>query len=72
MLRSDQMDLPPVIRRGDVVQVVAESDTLRITTQAVAQDSGGVGEMIRVMNARSRQNIHAEVVNGQTVRVTFQ
>ncbi|MBR9982788.1 MAG: flagellar basal body P-ring formation protein FlgA [Desulfatitalea sp.] len=72
VLRSDQMDLPPVIRRGDVVQVVAESDTLRITTQAVAQDSGGVGEMIRVMNARSRQNIHAEVVNGQTVRVMLQ
>lgn len=71
VLRNDQVDLPPIIRRGDVVQVLAESETLRVTTQAVAQENGGLGETIRVMNMRSRKNIHAQVVDAQTVRVEF-
>lgn len=71
VLRSDHIHQPPVIRRGDVVQVVVESERLRITTQAVAQENGGVGETIRLLNARSRKDIHARVVDGQTVEIAY-
>jgi flagellar basal body P-ring formation protein FlgA len=71
VLRSDQVVLPPVVRRGDVVQLLAESAMLRITTQAIAQENGGVGETIRVINVRSKKNVHAQVVDAQTVRVEF-
>lgn len=71
VLRSDQVVLPPVVRRGDVVQLLAESAMLRITTQAIAQENGGVGETIRVVNVRSKKNVHAQVVDAQTVRVEF-
>jgi flagella basal body P-ring formation protein FlgA len=71
VLRVDQVDLPPVVRKGDVVQVLAESAQLRITTQAVAQENGGVGQKIQVMNVASKKNVHARVIDAQTVKVDF-
>ena len=71
ILRVDQVDLPPVVRKGDVVQVLAESAQLKITTQAVAQENGGLGERIQVMNVASKKNVHARIIDRQTVRVDF-
>lgn len=71
VLRADQIYSPPVIRKGDTVQVLAESNHLKITTQAIAQEDGGTGDNIRVMNIASRKKIHARVIDSQTVRVDF-
>ncbi|MBI5063028.1 MAG: flagellar basal body P-ring formation protein FlgA, partial [Desulfatitalea sp.] len=71
ILRVDQVDLPPIVRKGDVVQVLAESAQLKITTQAVAQENGGVGQKIQVMNVASKKNVHARIVDAQTVKVDF-
>ncbi len=71
VLRSDQIDLPPLVRKGDVVQVLAESPALRITTQGVAQENGAMGEYIEVLNTGSKKRIHAQVVDAKMVRVTF-
>lgn len=71
VLRSDQIESPPVVRRGDVVQMVAESDVLKVAVKGMAKENGAVGERIRVMNLRSRKIIHAEVLDEQTVQVEF-
>lgn len=71
VLRSDQVELPPIVRKGDVVQVLAESARLKITTQAVAQENGAIGQKIQVMNVGSKKNVHAQVIDAQTVRVEF-
>lgn len=71
VLRSDQVEIPPAIRKGDVVQVLAETKVLKITTMAVAQENGGVGESIRMMNVRSKRKFHATVIDAQTVKVEF-
>jgi flagellar basal body P-ring formation protein FlgA len=71
VLRSDQVELPPAVRRGDVVQVLAESARLKITTQGIAQENGGIGDYIRVLNSASKKSIHARVVDSQTVQVDF-
>ncbi len=71
VLRTDQVDLPPVIRKGDVVQMLAESSQLKITTQAVAQENGGLGQTIQVINLASRKNVHARIIDAQTVKVEF-
>ncbi|MBT8340791.1 MAG: flagellar basal body P-ring formation protein FlgA [Desulfatitalea sp.] len=71
VLRTDQVEMPPLIRRGDVVQVVAESKVLRVTTRAVAQENGGRGEVVRMLNPRSKRKFHATVVDEQTVQVAF-
>ncbi|MFZ1984881.1 MAG: flagellar basal body P-ring formation chaperone FlgA [Desulfatitalea sp.] len=71
VLRIDQVELPPIVRKGDVVQVLAESARLKITTQAVAQENGAIGQKIQVMNVGSKKNIHAQVIDAQTVRIDF-
>jgi len=71
VLRTDQVDLPPIVRKGDVVQVLAESAQLKITTQAVAQENGGVGEKIQVINVASKKKVHARILDAQTVKVDF-
>ncbi len=71
ILRSDQVHEPLMVRKGDVVQVFAESKVLRITTQAMAKEDGVFGDNIQVMNIRSRKNFFARVVDAQTVKIEF-
>ena len=71
ILRNDQIELPPIIKRGDVIQVVAESRHMKISLQALAKENGAKGELIRVQNIRSKKTIYAQVVDGQTVQVDF-
>jgi flagella basal body P-ring formation protein FlgA len=65
------VEVPPLIRRGDVVRIIAESNTFRISTKGEAKEDGGKGERIRLVNLRSKKNIYAEVVDPGTVRVQF-
>ena len=71
ILRNDQVESPPVVRKGDIVQVLAESNTLKVTTQGMAQENGARGERIRVVNLRSKKTVYAQIVDRQTVRVKF-
>jgi flagella basal body P-ring formation protein FlgA len=71
ILRGDQLELPPVVKRGDVVQVVAESKRMKISVKARAKESGAEGKTIRVQNLRSKKTIYAQVVDSQTVQVDF-
>lgn len=71
VLRSDQIEMPPMVKRGDRVQAIAVSPSLRISVQAVVKEDGGKGETIRVLNLRSKKIIYAQVVDAQTVSVEF-
>jgi flagella basal body P-ring formation protein FlgA len=71
ILRSDQLELPPVVKRGDMVQVVAESKHMKVSVKARAKESGAIGKVIRVQNLRSKKTIYAQVVDSQTVQVEF-
>lgn len=71
VLRSDQVEMPPLVKRGDRVQAIAVSPTMKVTVQALVKESGGKGEMIRVLNLRSKKVIYAQVVDAQTVSVQF-
>ena len=71
ILRKDQVESPPLVRKGDIVQVMAESRGLKVTTQGMAKENGTQGERIRVVNLRSKKTVYAQIVDRQTVRVKF-
>ena len=71
VLRTDLIELPPIIQRGDIVVVVAESNGLRITALGKAKRKGRLGERIPVENFDSKKILHAEVVDSRTVRIDF-
>ena len=60
-----------VVSRGDMVTILAVSGNIKVSTRGQAKRSGFVGEAIPVMNLNSKKMIVAEIVNANTVQVTF-
>ena len=71
VLRSDLVEFPPLVKRGDVVVIVAESDGLRITALGQVKKKGRLGESIPVMNYDSKKILYARVLDSSTVKVEF-
>ena len=72
VLRPDLIEFPPLVKRGDVVLIIAESNGLRVTALGmVKQREGRLGERIRVENIDSKRNVYGSVLDAKTVRVDF-
>ncbi len=69
ILKKDMMEPTPVIKRGDRVTIVAETENFLITAWGKAMEAGIEGEMIRVCNSKSKKDIYARVVDASTVKV---
>ncbi len=65
------LDRPPVLSRGGSVTILLEAGPLTITARGLAAEAGRVGETVRVVNAESKREVLAVVVDGATVRVPF-
>jgi flagella basal body P-ring formation protein FlgA len=63
--------LVPVIRSGQLVTIVAESDGFRMTVTGRAKSSGGVGDIIKVENLASRKQFPARILDSSTVEAGF-
>ena len=71
VLRKDQLEFPPVVKKGDRVQILAQSGGLRITTLGEVKSVGRVGERVRVVNLDSNKSLFARVIDARTVQVDF-
>ena len=72
VLRSGLIEFPPLVKRGDVVQLIAESGGLRITTLGmVKQREGRRGERVRIENIDSKKSLYGRVLDAKTVKVDF-
>jgi flagella basal body P-ring formation protein FlgA len=71
ILRRDHVEIPPSVKRGDLVSVVAESARLKISIKGIAKEDGRIGDRIKVVNLRSKKGIYALVADDHTVRVEF-
>ncbi len=60
-----------LVNQGDVVNIVAESNMLRVAVKGVVRDKGGKGELVKVLNVFSNKVIHAKIIDSNTVRVEF-
>jgi flagella basal body P-ring formation protein FlgA len=71
VLRHELVELPPLVKNGDRVRIIAETAGLRISALGQVKQKGCQGELIQVMNLDSNKVIHARVVDSQTVRIEF-
>lgn len=71
VLRSSSLEVPPVVRRGSLVRIVAEGENFVISAVGEARQDGRPGEIIRVRNLSSKREVFARVVDQKTVKVTF-
>lgn len=70
-VKSNQLEKVPVIRSGQLVTIVAESDGFRMTVTGRAKSAGGVGDIIKVENLNSRKQFPARIVDSTTVEAGF-
>ena len=71
VMRANLVEYPPLVKRGDVVVILAESDGLRITALGQVKKRGRFGESIPVMNYDSKKVVYARVIDSSTVKVEF-
>lgn len=70
-LRTDYLERIPLVRQGQLVTVLLDSPTLRITTTGRAKGAGSAGDLITVQNLSSNKDFPARVVDAGTVRIDF-
>jgi len=70
-LRSDLIEMPPLVKRGDMVVIVAEAEGLKVTAIGEVKSAGRLGERVKVVNLASNKRLSARVVDNKTVKVEF-
>jgi len=65
------LERSPILKKGDMVTIVAESDDLKVTVPGRVLEKGYLGELIEIQNVMSRKKIYARVVNSSIVIVDF-
>lgn len=70
-LKEWMLEKTPVVERGDIIMIFAESGDLKVTVPGKVLMKGCTGELIKVQNLMSKKDIYAKVVNSSTVMVKF-
>ncbi|HYL79847.1 MAG TPA: flagellar basal body P-ring formation chaperone FlgA [Candidatus Acidoferrum sp.] len=65
------LELPPLVRRGEVVLLTIEGRGLRAVAQGEAREEGKAGQVIRVRNLTSGREVYGQVEAERMVRVPF-
>jgi flagella basal body P-ring formation protein FlgA len=60
---------PALVKRGDMVTIIAANHGVKVTTPGKVKNTGGMGEMVRVKNLTSRRTIQARVIGKGMVQV---
>ena len=63
--------VPPVVKRGGVVQIIYKTDFMVLSARGVAQEDGIPGKVIRVRNVDSAREVVGEVLSNGQVSVSF-
>ena len=70
-IRSDQVEIAPLVQRGERVTLTLQSGALQIITSAEAKEDGHLGETIKVLNLDSKKTVFAEVAGAANVRIVL-
>jgi flagella basal body P-ring formation protein FlgA len=65
------IELKPTLRRGQMVEAVADEGFMHVAIKAMALEDGRTGDVINVRNLTSNKEIQARIINERTVQVYF-
>lgn len=71
VLQASMFASPPLVRRGDIVKIVANTGPMIITATGMVKQQGCKGDMVRVVNTDSNRIITARVTGPGAVEVDF-
>ena len=71
VIRTDMIAMPPLVKRGDIVKIVADAGTMTITATGLAKQQCRRGDVVRVMNTDAKRVILARITGPDAVKVDF-
>ncbi|MEW6534108.1 MAG: flagellar basal body P-ring formation chaperone FlgA [Candidatus Auribacterota bacterium] len=72
IIKDDFVDMPVIVHRRELVQVLYKHENFQIETVGVAKEDGCVGQFIRIQNTDSKKLFFARVVGVRTVEIEAQ
>lgn len=70
-LKEWMVEKSPMVKRGDIVTILAESLGLRVTAPGKVLMKGYLGGLVKIQNLMSKREIYAKVINSSTVKVDY-
>lgn len=70
-VRSDQLEKVPIVKSGQLLTIIAEGPSIRITGTGRSRGAGSAGDIIMVQNLGSAREIPARIIDSNTVLVAF-
>jgi flagella basal body P-ring formation protein FlgA len=70
-IKTWMLERVPVVSKGDLVTILAESAGVRLTVPGRVMETGFKDEPVAVENIMSQKKVYATVVDGSTVTVDF-
>jgi flagella basal body P-ring formation protein FlgA len=70
-VRSDYLEKVPLVKYGQLVTIIAESGSLRVTASGKTKGAGAEGDSVLVQNLTSKKDVQARVIDSGTVAVDF-
>ncbi|MBW2030282.1 MAG: flagellar basal body P-ring formation protein FlgA [Deltaproteobacteria bacterium] len=71
LIKTWMLQKEPVVKRGGIVTIVAESKAVKVTVPGRVLEKGYMGQLVMVQNTMSKKRIYAKVTGSDTVRVDF-
>ncbi len=70
-LKLSQLEEPPVIKKGDIITLVAKNENLLILTSGISREDGFINKLIKVENLQSGKLVRGIVKEKSKVEVVY-
>ncbi|RNC67261.1 MAG: flagella basal body P-ring formation protein FlgA [Desulfuromonadales bacterium] len=70
-LRGANLERVPLVKSGQLVTIIAENQTMRLTATGKARGNGAEGDIVMVQNLGSLKELPGRVIDAGTVQVDF-
>lgn len=68
-IRASLLEVPPLVKKGDVVNVILERKGLRISCLGEIKETGRKGDRVKLVNLGSKKELFGRVVDAGTVQL---
>ena len=69
VISAEAVEPIPVVAKGQVLTLVYEGDSMKLTVPVESLEDGGIGSTIKVRNMQSRRVVAARIVDAETALV---
>lgn len=70
-LKEWMLEKNPLVERGDIVTILADTGGIRVTVPGVILQRGYQGDLVKIRNSMSKKTIYARIINDSTAIVEF-